>query len=130
MDNFYLKMCVLIRGNRLSTHGKFRKVLYSDSPAISLRYYKEIFNYKPLLIKRKNGVINRAFLLYNQQIIEVKHYHQERVTNECVLHATNISKEYLELAGKALILKPLTNQLEKKTFSLKDANGNVLHYQE
>ena len=130
MDNFYLKTYRLLKGLRNVSKWKNRKILYSDSIGISLRYYKEMFNYQPLFIFRKKGGVRWAFLLYNQQLIEIKQTNSGKVANECVLYAPNIYKEYFELVRKAQIIKPLMikGETKRNTFSVRDANGNTLEY--
>jgi len=130
MDNFYLKTYRLLKGLRNVSKWKNRKILYSDSIGISLRYYKEMFNYQPLFIFRKKGGVRWAFLLYNQQLIEIKQTNSGKVANECVLYASNIYKEYFDLVRKAQIIKPLMikGETKRKTFSVRDANGNTLEY--
>ena len=130
MDNFYLKTYRLLKGLRNVSKWKNRKILYSDSIGISLRYYKEMFNYQPLFIFRKKGGVRWAFLLYNQQLIEIKQTDSGKVANECVLYASNIYKEYFDLVRKAQIIKPLMikGETKRKTFSVRDANGNTLEY--
>lgn len=130
MDNFYLKTYRLLKGLRNVSKWKNRKILYSDSIGISLRYYKEMFNYQPLFIFRKKGGVRWAFLLYNQQLIEIKQTDSGKVANECVLYASNIYKEYFDLVHKAQIINPLMirGETKRKTFSVRDANGNTLEY--
>jgi len=130
MDNFYLKTYRLLKGLRNVSKWKNRKILYSDSIGISLRYYKEMFNYQPLFIFRKKGGVRWAFLLYNQQLIEIKQTDSGKVANECVLYASNIYKEYFDLVRKAQVIKPLMikGETKRKTFSVRDANGNTLEY--
>ncbi len=123
-------MYTLLKGLRIFSDWKNRKILYSDSIGISIRYYKEIFNYQPLIINRKKGSVRRAFLLYNQQLIEIKQTNSGKMANECVLNAPNIYKEYFELVSKAQVIKPLMikGETKRRSFSVRDANGNTLQY--